>query len=141
MSTVLDLLNPFKDVVGVVHDILDHFVTDPTKKLEVQSALDQAQIALSEKAMELDAQLADAQQKVIVAEAQGSSWAQRNWRPFTMFAFVAILVNNFILAPYLKSFGLNVPLLAIPAEMWALLTVGIGGYIGARSYEKKQGVA
>ena len=29
--------------------------------------------------------------------------------------------------------------LEFPAQFWVLLTVGVGGYIGARSYDKKQG--
>ena len=82
--------------------------------------------------------LVDAQAKIIVAEAQGGSWIQRSWRPVTMLMFVAIIANNYILVPYAVAFGANVPMLDIPPGMWSLLTVGIGGYIGGRTYEKVQ---
>lgn len=78
--------------------------------------------------------------KVIVAEAQGKSFLQRNWRPITMLVFVGILANNFILVPYAISFGLEVPMLDIPPGMWGLLTAGTAGYIGGRSLEKIKGV-
>lgn len=75
---------------------------------------------------------------VIVAEAQGESNIQRNWRPITMLTFVAIIANNYIVVPYATAFvGPDViPMLEIPPGMWSLLTVGIGGYIGGRSWEK-----
>lgn len=83
-------------------------------------------------------QVVEAKAAIIVAEAQGQSWMQRNWRPLTMLTFVSIIANNYILVPYMVSFGLEVPMLDIPPGMWSLLTVGIGGYIGGRTYEKVQ---
>jgi len=77
-----------------------------------------------------------AKASIIVAEAQGASWIQRSWRPVTMLTFVLIIANNYIIVPYAVAFGLVVPMLDIPPGMWGLLTVGIGGYIGGRSYEK-----
>lgn len=73
---------------------------------------------------------------VIVAEAQGKSWIQRNWRPITMLTFVFIIANNYIFVPYAQAFGANIPALEIPNGMWALLNVGIGGYIASRGVEK-----
>lgn len=73
---------------------------------------------------------------VIVAEAQGKSWIQRNWRPITMLTFVFIIANNYIFVPYAQAFGAFVPALEIPNGMWALLNVGIGGYIASRGVEK-----
>ena len=53
-----------------------------------------------------------------------------------MLTFVVIIANNYIVAPYMGAmFGVSVSL-PIPDEMWNLLTVGIGGYIGLRSGEK-----
>ena len=82
------------------------------------------------------ADLVTSQEKIIVAEAQGGSWIQRSWRPITMLTFVFIIANNYILVPYAVAFGASVPMLDLPPGMWSLLTVGIGGYIGGRTYEK-----
>jgi hypothetical protein len=86
----------------------------------------------------VQAQLVQAKASIIIAEAQGASWIQRNWRPITMLTFVFIIANNYILVPYAVALtGPDViPMLDIPPGMWSLLTVGIGGYIGGRSYEK-----
>lgn len=86
--------------------------------------------------MGIQSTLIQAKSSIIIAEAQGQSWIQRSWRPITMLTFVTIIANNYIIVPYARSFGLDVPMLDIPPGMWSLLTVGIGGYIGARSYEK-----
>lgn len=89
--------------------------------------------------MNLDAEEIKGAVSVIVAEASGQSWIQRSWRPITMLSFVTIIVNNYILVPYMVAFGAPVPMLDIPPGMWGLLTVGIGGYIGGRTLEKIKG--
>lgn len=84
----------------------------------------------------------DAQAKVLVAELQGKSWLQRAWRPLTMLSFVFIIFNNYVIVPYAVAFAGpdSVPMLEIPPGMWGLLTVGIGGYVGGRTFEKIKGV-
>jgi len=53
-----------------------------------------------------------------------------------MLTFVAIIANNYILAPYLQAmFGWSVAL-DIPPDMWDLLKLGLGGYMIGRSGEK-----
>ncbi len=74
--------------------------------------------------------------KVIVAEAQGESWLQRNWRPLLMLTFTYIIAHNYILAPVVKMFLPQMVSLEIPPDMWDLLKLGIGGYIVGRSGEK-----
>lgn len=78
----------------------------------------------------------ESKSKVIVAEAQGESSAQRNWRPHLMYVFMFILIFNYIITPLTNMFGVVVPALPLPPEMWTLLTVGVGGYIGSRGFEK-----
>lgn len=136
MPSILDILNPAKVFTDAVHGILSSVIADPTKKAELAAQIAQAQLDFTNKAHELDNQFAEMQSRVVIAEAQGSSWMQRNWRPVLMFVFMSILVNNFILAPYVKAFGANVPVLDMPPGMYALLTVCVGGYIGGRTLEK-----
>lgn len=68
--------------------------------------------------------------QVIYAEATSSSWLARNWRPLMM-TFFAILVGA-------RWFGYTPPNMS-PAELievYNLLQIGMGGYIGGRSLEK-----
>lgn len=78
------------------------------------------------------------QASVIIAEATGQSWLQRNWRPLLMLTFTYIIAHNYIIVPILRmfTFGAGIPVLAIPPDMWDLLKLGIGGYIAGRSIEK-----
>jgi len=67
---------------------------------------------------------------IIVAEAQSESWLTRNWRPLTMLTFVALIVADWL--------GYSAPNLPIEMkqELYSIVKLGIGGYIGARSIEK-----
>jgi len=73
--------------------------------------------------------------KIILAEASGN-WIQRSWRPLLMMVIVVIIANNFILVPWLSIFTDKVAILDLPAELYTLMTVGVGGYIGGRTVEK-----
>ena len=74
--------------------------------------------------------------KVIVAEAQSGSWLANSWRPITMLAFVAVIVNNYLLFPYLTMFGLPAATLEMPVHVWDVIELGLGGYVVGRSVEK-----
>lgn len=74
--------------------------------------------------------------QVLLAEVGGESWLQRNWRPILMLSIVAIVVNNYLLYPYLALFGVPALVLELPNELFNLMTVGVGGYVVGRSAEK-----
>lgn len=84
-------------------------------------------------AMALDGSLKELETaaSVIIAEAQGDSWLQRNWRPMLMVLFGVIVANNYVVVPM---FG--TPAADIPPDMWDLLKLGVGGYVVGRSVEK-----
>ena len=74
--------------------------------------------------------------KIIVAEAQGKDWLQRNWRPMLMLTIVAIIANNYLLAPYAQViFGVGLQL-DLPPELFTLMNIGVGGYVMGRTGEK-----
>jgi hypothetical protein len=102
---------------------------------EQRERLQAQTIELQVLAQQQEAKVAALQHNVIVAEAQGESWLQRNWRPVTMLTFVGIIANNYIIAPYMGAmFGKSI-YLEIPPDMWDLLKLGIGGYIVSRGVE------
>jgi hypothetical protein len=73
--------------------------------------------------------------KIILAEAHGS-WIQRTWRPLLMLMIIAIVANNYILVPYIGMWTEKAKILDLPGGLWALLNVGVGGYVLGRSGEK-----
>ncbi len=117
-------------VMGVVSE----FVTDKDEREKLRTSL-------LLKSLDVDSELNKAAASVIVAEAQGASAAQRNWRPHLMYLIMFLLIYNGVLVPLINHF-LDEPLpileawSSIPDQMWALLQIGLGGYIVGRSGEK-----
>ena len=116
-------------LIGPAMKLLERLIPDPEKQSQAKAEMTSMLIQAQAKEVEAKAQ-------VVIAEATGASRAQRNWRPHLMYLFMWILAFNFIIAPTINMFGVVIPVLEIPSHMWGLLTVGVGGYIGGRSYEK-----
>ncbi|MBL4613753.1 MAG: hypothetical protein JKY27_02605, partial [Magnetovibrio sp.] len=104
--------------------VIDQAVEDKDQANVIKARLNE--LALSGNLKELESAA-----KIIVAEAQGDSWLQRNWRPLLMVLFGIIIANNYILVPI---FG--TPAADIPPDMWDLLKLGVGGYVVGRTAEK-----
>lgn len=126
MPGIIDIV---KGAISPVTDIINKAVKDKdlAKKLdhEIRSTLIES--FMTEMSNKKD---------VLVAEISSDSWLASSWRPILMLSFTAIIVNNYILAPYLGAmfdFGIS---LDIPPDMWDLLKIGVGGYIVGRSGEK-----
>ncbi len=103
----------------------------PDKELAAKLKQDLQMAALTH-----EAELTKAAASIVQAEAESEHPLTAQWRPILMLSITAILVNNYILAPYLAAlFGFSVQL-DLPEPMWNLLTVGVGGYVLGRSAEK-----
>lgn len=129
-------MNLITNIVGTVakpvFDIIDKAVTDKDQAARLKADLQRRLIDQQDAGLK-------AQMQIILAEATGESWAQRNWRPVLMLVIVAIIANNYLLAPYLGAmFGVGLQL-ELPEHMWNLMTLGVGGYIAGRSGEKIAG--
>ncbi len=124
-------------IVGKVFDglfgLIDQKIEDKDKANELKSTLNT--ILLTSDMTKFSEEI-NAQQNIIIAEATGGSWLQRNWRPGLMALFGAIVANNYIVYPYLRLFWPEAPIMEIPPDMWALLKLGVGGYVVGRSAEK-----
>ena len=131
---IWSIFDPLAKLVKGVGDIIDNVDTSDEERLTKQNELAAIVNEFQAKLLDHEVAMAEEQASVILTEANGKSWVQRNWRPMLMVVFMAILVNNMILLPYVP----GVQPLEFPAQFWVLLTVGVGGYIGARTYDKKQ---
>lgn len=117
-------------IIGPVSNLLGEYIEDADKRAELETRL---RLAL----LTQERDFVNAARDVVVAEAGGESWLQRNWRPVIMLIFGAILANNYIVVPWLQAFGIEtVAVLEIPDGMWGLLSVGLGGYVIGRTIEK-----
>lgn len=118
-----------ESVLGPLFGIIDKSVTDKDKANELKSQLKSQFLENMSKELQ-------AQRDVIVAEAQGDSWLQRNWRPVVMLMFAGIIANNYILFPYAEAIGFHFNFLEVPVDLWELIKIGLGGYVVGRSAEK-----
>jgi hypothetical protein len=50
--------------------------------------------------------------------------------------FVFIVANNYIIAPYAQALSGASVSLPTPPDLWALIKIGLGGYVVGRSAEK-----
>jgi len=119
-------------LLGIGTTIIDKIWPDPEKAAEAKAKL--MQLAQSG---ELDGM--KIQMSAIVAEAKSEHTITATWRPITMLVFVAIIANNYILAPYINLFAHVDVTLPLPPQMWDLLKIGLGGYVVGRSVEKAAG--
>lgn len=119
-----------KGVTGLVDEVVTSDEERETLRVRLEEVVSEQKTMLINQVTELF----QAQRDVIVAEAGGESWLQRNWRPIAMLTFLYIIVHMIVLTPI---FGL--PLIdpsQIPENLWELLKIGIGGYIVGRTAEK-----
>lgn len=107
-------------------DLIDNLHTSEEEKLEAKTKLAKIENTFILKLLEYENKLTEAQSKVIVAEAGGQSWLQRNWRPITMIVFLVLIICD--------CFGILV--FRLSSEAWTLLKIGLGGYVVGRSAEK-----
>lgn len=117
------------EAIAGISSLAGKFIEDKDKQNEFHTQVTQ-------KMLDLDSKLVSYQRDIIVAEAKSESWMARNWRPIMMLAFVGIIVNNHMLAPYLQLFGIPYKIMEVPENMWSLLNIGVGGYVVGRSAEK-----
>jgi len=119
-------------VVDSVAGGLDKLFTSDEERLKAKNVLEQIRNSLKAELIQAFTSAIAAKRDIIVAEIQGESWLQRNWRPLTMLIFAYIIANEYIIAPYVEVL-LNVDLKPkkIDPEMWNLLKLGVGGYISA----------
>lgn len=122
MSFLTSLIEPITKIIAKA-------VPDADKRKQLEAQIRTLLIAQ-------ETEFVKAARDVVVAEAQGESWLQRNWRPISMLVFVAVVANNYIIAPYVQAFGGVAVVLDIPQGMWGLLTMGLGGYVVGRTLEK-----
>lgn len=110
-------------VSAVIGKLVDKAVPDKTQANKLKFDLVTQLNTIGEKELE-------GAMNIIVAEAKGESWLQRNWRPLTMLTFLALLLLYWVgIQPdNLSQETLN--------KLFDLLKIGIGGYIGGRTIEK-----
>ena len=119
---------------GPVLEIIDKLVVDAGLKQRLKAEI-------KAKCLDRDQVLIAARQSVVLAEQQSESWLTRSWRPLLMLLLMAFLLFFGLLIPIMElclghPLAIEPRLDRIPEPAWNLLTLGLGGYVGARTIEK-----
>lgn len=131
----------FDFITGIfkpVADLVDELHLSGEEKLAFKERLMGVFNTVLPQFLQYEAKRQEVSANVVLAEAAGHSWIQRNWRPLIMLMFGVIVANNYIVAPYLIAI-FSAPeaiILPIPTDMWSLMKIGLGGYTVGRSAEK-----
>lgn len=127
-------MNPLLMLVQPVVDVLKGagVLKDPKAEAEAMSAL----LAAQAKFAEVEAQLMESVNATMREEAKSEHWMQWSWRPTVGFTFSGVILNNYVLLPYLSPYGLQP--LTIPGEVWSTMLIVLGVAAGTRGWEKIQ---
>lgn len=120
-------------------NIIAKFKADPTKALEYEKELEEAKLNATIKAQELSNQIEETYAKELESvnvtmreEAKSEHWMQWSWRPTIGFVFGLILINNYILLPYLHKYGMEV--IVVPGDVWSAILVILGVASAGRAW-------
>ena len=122
----MNIFSFIADIFAPAAKLIDDVHTSTEEKLQLKNALTVLQNEMHSKVIDYETKILESKTAIITAEANGQSWLQRSWRPVTMLTFLFLVVCD--------SFGWLANPLA--AEAWALLQIGLGGYVAGRSGEK-----
>ncbi len=117
------MLGEALNILKPAFSIIDKFIEDKDQATQVKAQL---QVQASNELSKLVEQKAN----IIIAEAKGESWLQRNWRPILMLWF-AVLVGCHWLGLTAEGLSDNVVV-----KLLSIIQLGIGGYIIGRTGEK-----
>ncbi|NVK42131.1 MAG: N-acetylmuramoyl-L-alanine amidase [Oceanospirillaceae bacterium] len=126
LTTIAGLFKPAADLIDNLHTSTEEEMIQSNNLVALQNELVIAQNQITSQIIQLESDLLKAQSAIIVAEANGQSWMQRNWRPITMLTFLVLVVAD--------TFGLTE--FRLSEQAWVLLQIGLGGYVVGRSAEK-----
>jgi len=110
-------------LMSIVTKVVDKAVPDTNAAAKLKAEMSTAMLA--EGRAELESAM-----KIVMAEANGESWLQRNWRPILMLWFAGLVGAHWL--------GFTPPNLPtdVVNNLLDIVQVGVGGYIVGRSAEK-----
>lgn len=125
LAALLPILAP------IIGDVVSKVVPDSNKKDEVEREI---KLSLLNHSSSLEKMRGD----IVLAEAKSQSWLASSWRPLLMLVCICIIAINYLVFPLVGILHPEIMdhTLALPEELWNLLTLGVGGYIVGRSGEK-----
>ena len=141
LSLISTMFDPVAELVDNLHTSDEEEMDLENKAVEIKNHLVQLQNNLASQVIDLEKKYLEAKSSIIVAETKSGHWITSAWRPMVMLLFAFIIFNAKVFVPYMMlAFDWETKMNTIDPQMWSLLKLGLGGYIGGRSLEKTAGV-
>lgn len=137
----------FKELVGGdplkgITSLIDQFHLSPEQKLQLQQAADQLQLQRDQIEAARDQAITAIQGQNIRAETTSSDAYVRRARPTFLYLMYLCILFSLIVAPAISAAqGRGFQIMQIPDAYLQLFGVAFLGYVGARSWDKKNGTA
>lgn len=128
----MNLLNVVSELFKPAAELVDSLHTSEEEKLLVKNTMLEVQTTFLVQALNFEQERLKAKAEIIKAEASSGNWLTSSWRPVTMYSFLVMLLTYW--------WGwVELPDTVTPevlANVFDLMKIGIGGYIGSRGIEK-----
>lgn len=110
-------------ISGIIGKVVDRAIPDKAEAERLKAELTVQVLKLNQEELK-------SASSIILAEVQGGSWLQRNWRPMLMVWFAGLVGAYWFgfVPENLDPSAIN--------ELFHLVQIGVGGYIVGRSGEK-----
>ena len=135
MSIVSDIFaGGVQGIIDSITNAIRSVKADPTKVIELETAVEQAKVALITLSVQAETAAQQAVNQSIQAEGKSDHWIQWSWRPLFGLTGAAILINNYILYSYFAKWG--VVQVIVPSEVWLTIMAVLGVTAYTRGQEK-----
>ena len=114
--------------------LIKDFKTDPTVAAQLNEKLAEVQTTLTQSLEQEYTKQLEAVNVTMQEEDKSEHFLTYSWRPMVGYTFCLLVINNYILYPYLSSHG--VVLLEIPQTVWITLGSILGVTAVGRTFEK-----
>jgi len=111
-------------------ELIDSLHTSEEERLDAQGRLLSVQAAVMDSALDYESKALEAKAQIVNSEANSEHWVTATWRPIVMLIFTGLVVARFL---GFQAEGMSQ---TEYDQLWMLIQIGIGGYIGTRSIEK-----
>jgi hypothetical protein len=111
-------------------DLVDSLHTSEEERLDAKGRLLSVQAAVMDSALDYESKALEAKAQIVNSEANSEHWVTATWRPIVMLIFTGLVVARFL---GFQAEGMSQ---TEYDQLWMLIQIGIGGYIGTRSIEK-----
>ena len=113
-------------IITAISGVLTRIIPDPDKRIQVEADIHRA-------LLENQSAIYGAMKDVMAADAASDSWLTKNARPIVVM-WCLVMITWVVFSPMFGLQGATIAALrAVPSDLWNLVTVGIGGYILAKS--------